>query len=128
MKSTPAKKKRAYRTPAHRLRSVRLVLNGRSTVEVAKVFGDSQTAVSKWVRNFKKEGFAGLKDAPRSGRPSAISPSRETKLRDFVARARAKSQRVSGGVLAAVIKNKFGVILTRRQCERIIKRISDDLH
>lgn len=121
-KSTSPKKRRVHRSSAHRLRSVRLVLAGRSTVEVAVKFGDSQTAVSKWVRRFKERGEAGLGDLPRSGRPSTLTPSQEKKLRAFVAR----TLTVSGGTLALHLREKLGVSLTRRQCERILKKLRDE--
>ena len=44
-------------------------INGLKVSEVASLcYCDSRT-VSGWVRRFEKDGLAGLKDKPRSGRP-----------------------------------------------------------
>jgi len=77
------------------------------------------------VQRFKRFGAAGLKDSPpRSGRPSKLNPAQKEKMKAFVAKAHAQSQGISGGILAAFIKESFGVTLTRRQCERILKGLT----
>ena len=121
------RKPRPQRAPAHRLRSVKLVLAGNSAVKIAKLYGDAPRTVAKWVERFKEHGLAGLEDAPHPGRPSTLDAAQERKLRDFVANERAESRPVSGGILVMVIKEKFGVTLTRRQCERILRRLNERL-
>ena len=125
-KQSPMKKRkpRVLRNPTHRLRSVRLVLAGGSTVEVGRKYSDSQRAVANWVKRYKRHGVKGLQDAPVSGRPPKINQTQEKKLLAFLARAQKASRKVSGGILASFIKDTFGVTLTRRQCERILKRQS----
>ncbi len=123
----PVKKRRkirVLRSPAHRLRSVWLVLGGLSAVKVGRRYGDSSRAVSNWVQRFKKDGAKGLEDAPHPGRPSTLNLSQERKLGAFVAKAGTGSRKVIGGILAAFIKQAFGATLTRRQCERILKRLN----
>lgn len=122
-----AQKLRKIPTPRsviHRLRSVRRVLRGLSAVKVGWMYGDSPRAVAYWVTRFKAHGARGLEVLPRSGRPSKINSEQMKKLKTFVIKSRAKSQRVSGGVLATFIKKAFGVTLTSRQCGRILKRMS----
>jgi transposase len=102
---------------------VRLVLGGASAVAIAERFGDSPRAVSKWVERFETFGVAGLADARRSGRPSSLSPAQEKRLSAFIERTEAKSERMSGGILANYIAKHFRVTLTRRQCERILRRV-----
>jgi len=87
------------------------------------MYGDSQRAVANWVRRFKKHGAKGLQELTHPGRPPTIKPSQLNELRNFVAKSRAKSQRISGSVLAAFIKRAFGITLTRQHCLRILKRL-----
>lgn len=117
-----APKSRQLRSVAHKLRSVRYVLGGLSTVAVGLKYGDSQRAVSNWVQRFKKNGLKGLEEAPRSGRPSTLNPTQMKKLKAFVSATRARSEVVSGQLLADFIKKSFGVALTRQQGRRILNR------
>jgi len=105
------------------MRSVRLVLTGLSAVAVARRFGDSPRAVSKWVERFKAAGADGLAEKQRSGRPSTLSPVQEKRLRALIDQADGRSEPMSGGILAAYVAKHFRVTLTRRQCERILKRL-----
>lgn len=114
---------RAQRSAAHRLRSVRLVILGNSPEKVAARFGDSRRAVANWVMRYRQHGEAGLKDMPRSGRPSKLTSSQSERLRRMVAEAYRRSDEVSGGILARMIEDNFRITLTRRQCERILKRL-----
>jgi transposase len=56
----------------HRLHAVLLVAQGITCPEAAKVLGDSTRTVQYWVRRFEEEGFAGLADADRPGRPRRL--------------------------------------------------------
>jgi transposase len=55
-----------------RLRAVEAVLNGRSQVEVAKLFGVTRQAVGKWIKKYRISGMKGLK-ARQQGRPKGGS-------------------------------------------------------
>ena len=44
--------------------------------QVAEEFGCAADTVSKWRWRFRRQGFPGLHDLPRSGRPATFSPSR----------------------------------------------------
>jgi hypothetical protein len=57
-----------------RCRAVLLVAQGFLLVEVARISGMTEKHVRKWVRRFLDEGFEGLKDRSRSGRPRVFSP------------------------------------------------------
>jgi len=118
-----AKKTRKRTSAAHRLRSVRRVLGGLSTVRVGQMYGDSQRAVSNWVQRFKKHGAKGLQKSPHPGRPSTINPSQMKKLRVFVAKTHSNSQVISGRALAEFIKKSFGITITRQQGRRILNRL-----
>lgn len=108
--------KTSERSAAHRLRSVRRVLAGEPAAAVGRRYGDSPRAVAYWVSRYRDSGAKGLETAPRSGRPSKLAPAQLKMVRAFVAREGA----VSGPALANFIKGRFGVVVTRRQCSRIL--------
>jgi len=99
------------------------VLKGASTVKTAIKYGDAQSAVSNWVRRYQAGGADALNDAPRSGRPSKLSPQQVRRIEEFVTHARAESLKLSGRALAEFIKSNFGVSLTRQHTLRILDRL-----
>jgi transposase len=108
-----------------RLKCVKLIQNGKSASEVARLHGQSSRAVSYWAMRFKQHGIEGLKDArSRSGRKSRLDPSQTKTMEAFVMQSRKKSSPITGNLLSKYIKDTFGISLTVRQCERIIKRIT----
>jgi transposase len=47
---------------------------GRAKQEIAELLGIARQTVLHWEQRFLEQGMAGLKDAPRSGRPRTIGP------------------------------------------------------
>jgi transposase len=109
----------------HRLHAVALVLQGISASQVGRMFNDSPRAVAYWVKQFKERGFLGLEEEARSGRPPTLNKSNMKVLQTFVAQCRAKGVRVTGAMLAERVSEQFGIKLTIRQCERIVKRLNN---
>ncbi len=50
---------------------------GMSLDEIVDQTGLSKPVVNKWRQRFRKRGIAGLKDAPRSGKPKVITPEQQ---------------------------------------------------
>jgi len=107
----------------HRLHSVALVAYGLSASEVAKIFDDSPRAVAYWVKRFNKYGLVGLEEESKPGRPSKLNPTQLKKLQIFVERSHSVSKPMKPKVLANYILKEFRVVLTNRQCWRILKRL-----
>jgi transposase len=110
------------RSVAHRLRSVQLALTGISAVKVAAKYGDSQTAVSSWIRRFKAKGLQGLEVLPRSGQPAKLSPAQFGRLGKFVTKADERGEKLSASTVSAFVKKSFGVNFTRQHSWRLVKR------
>jgi transposase len=108
----------------HRLHSVALVLSGLSASEAARIYGDSPRAVAYWVTQFKKDGLDGLHEETRPGRPSKLNPSQLMKVQLFLNKSAAKSKSVKAEILAEYISKEFGIVLTVRQCWRIVNRLT----
>lgn len=64
------KMERRYSQRAH---VILLSLEGKSLDEIINETGMSKPIVNKWRQRFRKYGIEGLRDAPRSGKPSVIT-------------------------------------------------------
>ncbi len=111
----------------HRLHGVLLVLLGLSTVKAGKFLGDPQRTVAHWVGQFKSKGLAGLADAEKPGRPGKLS----AKQKEEVAIALQSSPKKAGfnadawtnALLASLLKKRYGVTLSTRNCSRLLKAL-----
>ena len=108
----------------HRLHSVALVLSGLSASEAGRIYGDSPRAVAYWVTQFKKDGLDGLREESRPGRPSKLNQSQLKKVQLFLNKSAEKSKSVKAEILAEFISKEFRIVLTVRQCWRIVNRLS----
>ena len=111
----------------HRLHGVLLVAQGMSCPKVADLLGDSTRSVVNWVRRFESSGFGGLEEAPRSGRPSRLG---EQHLRDIQKALRGSPRDAGmesglwdGPTLSAWLRQKHGVDLKVRQCQRLFRQM-----
>lgn len=74
---------RAGSTEQRIVRRARIVLlagQGLQSVEIARQLGLSENTVGLWRRRYSKQGPAGLRDAPRSGRPSPFTAEQRTRV------------------------------------------------
>ena len=70
-----------------RVQMVLLAQAGFVTQEIAQIARQSPLTVRRWLHRFASEGCAGLLEAPRSGRPPAITSVIEAFLRAAVAQS-----------------------------------------
>ena len=111
----------------HRLHAVLLIAQGVTCPEAAKLLGDSPRSVQYWVRRFEEDGFAGLADADRPGRPSKL----KTQHIEVINQALRKSPRDiglstniwDGKTLSAFIKEQFSIDLGVRQSQRLFRQL-----
>lgn len=110
----------------HRLHAVLLVAQGVTCPEVAALLGDAPRTVQNWVRRFEDEGFAGLADADRPGRPKKLSEQQLAEVgkalrgppRDFDL----TTNIWDGKTLSAYIKQQYNLDLGVRQCQRLFRQ------
>jgi len=111
----------------HRLHAVLLVAQGVTCPEVATLLGDAPRTVQYWVRRFEEEGFAGLADADRPGRPKKLSEQQLSEVgkalrgspRDFGLNVNIWD----GKTLSVFIKQQYKVEMGVRQCQRLFRQL-----
>jgi transposase len=111
----------------HRLHAVLLVAQGISCAKAASLLGDSPRTVQYWVNRFEEDGFAGLADADRPGRPKKIN---EQQLAQINVAVRGSPKDVGmntniwdGKTLSAFIKKQYDIELGVRQCQRLFRQL-----
>lgn len=111
----------------HRLHAVLLVAQGVSCTKAASLLGDSPRTVQYWVNRFEEEGFAGLVDADRPGRPKKLN---EQQLKHIAQLIRGSPKDAGmgtniwdGKTLSAFIKRQYGISLGVRQCQRLFRQL-----
>lgn len=111
----------------HRLHAVLLVAQGMSCRQTATALGDAARSVEYWVHRFDNAGFAGLSDGERPGRPPRLSEAErkrvEQALRCSPADYGLAAQLWDGPLLSAFLKQKMGVTLHVRQCQRLFRQL-----
>lgn len=111
----------------HRLHCVFLVACGCSCYQVGGWFGEDRKTVERWVHEWNTAGPRGLLERRRSGRRPALEDAQlETLRADLAASPRAldlESDAWSGPVLRRHLRQRFGIRLGLRQCQRLLRRL-----
>jgi transposase len=112
---------------ARRLAAGRLLRAGRlSQAEIARAFGVSRAAVSRWRRELARAGLAGLRRHPHSGRPPRLSAAQwqhlGTRLRQGAQTQGFPTEQWTLRRIAQLIQQTFGVRYHPRYLERPLKR------
>ena len=111
----------------HRLHAVLLVAHGMTCPEVGRVLGDAPRTVEYWVHRFERDGFAGLRESPRPGRPRRLT---EQQLAEIAQVLRGSPSELGlgahlwdGKTLSAFIGQQYGEKLSVRQCQRLFREL-----
>lgn len=73
-----------YSTLELRERAVAAVYRGMPRGEVAEAYGVDRTTLYRWLKRYEKQGGAGLRRKPGSGRPRTLADLDSSDFRDFV--------------------------------------------
>ena len=99
--------------------------------EVAKIIRKSHVAVAYWVNRFNKEGIEGLKNRPKSGRPTKIAKDKIELLWNDIRRQPKefgyKQQFWSTKLLKIHIREKYGKSYSDRHVQRIFHKLGFSL-
>jgi transposase len=110
----------------HRLHAILLVAQGMSCNKVAQILGDASRTVAYWGRRFEEEGFAGLVDGERPGRPRRLSE--EQLVEVATALRKVPSDLGFSGIwdgknLSSFINRQWSISLGVRQCQRLFRQL-----
>lgn len=111
----------------HRLHGILLVAQGMSCPEVSRLLGDAPRTVQYWVNRFEKDGFQGLAEGDRPGRPTRLK-SKHLKTINKALRKPPGESGLSvhlwdGKTLSEFVKKKHGIYLGVRQCQRLFHQL-----
>jgi transposase len=112
----------------HRLHGVLLVAHGLTCPQVAELLGDAPRSVEYWVNRFETNGFAGLTEQPKSGRPGRLTPAHLEKIESALRQSPGEvgltgANLWDGKTLAAYLHQQLGVRLGVRQCQRLFRQL-----
>lgn len=114
----------------HRLHCVQLVARGSKPQEVANTFNDDPSSVARWVRHFKEFGVEGLRDDQKSGRPAGLTPDQSQTLQRQLNQSPVAvgyaDNSWSGKLLVLHVEKQYGLNLSVRQCQRLLRRLQDE--
>lgn len=112
---------------ACRVLAIAHVLEGASRAEAASACGMDRQTLRDWVHRYNAAGVAGLTDAPRSGRPAALSEAQMAELKALVL---AGPDLEKDGVvrwrcidLRSVIKARFDVAVHERTVGKLLRQL-----
>ena len=111
----------------HRLHGLLLVAKGESCRAVAELFDEDARTVQRWVQRFEEQGFEGLREGERPGRPGTLDARQWQRVAVELRRSPREFGHAAnlwdGKVLAEHLKKRHGVSLGVRQCQRLFRRM-----
>ena len=111
----------------HRLHGLLLVAHGLSCYHVAEWLGQDPRTVQRWVHRFERNGFVGLQEGQRTGRPRRLTNEQlsdvNLDLRTHPRDLGYEQNLWDGKLLAHHLAKLYGVELSVRQCQRIFGRL-----
>lgn len=107
----------------HRLHGLLLITAGQGCQQVADLFGEDRRTVQRWVKRFESDGFAGLHDGVRVGRPASLSDKQWASLGRDLRKSPDQFGHAGhlwdGKLLCVHLAQRYQVTLGVRQCQRI---------
>jgi transposase len=107
----------------HRLHGLLLVAGGQSCQQVAETFGENPRTVQRWVKRFEEYGLEGLREGERPGRPATLDAKQWAALGRDMRHTPAEFGHAAhlwdGKLLSEHLRQRYGVTLGVRQCQRI---------
>jgi transposase len=111
----------------HRLHGVLLVSHGLSCTKLAEYLGQSPVTVQRWIQRFNANGFAGLNEGERPGRPRRISEAARLELEQALRsspRTFGYPQNLwDGKLLSHHLQVTDGIEIGVRQCQRLFRQM-----
>jgi transposase len=111
----------------HRLHCVLLIAEGRNCYEVARWFGEDPRTIERWVHALDAHGADGLREHRSGGRPTKLAGEQVQRVAlDLQTPPHAcgyPERQWSGKRLALHLEGRYGIKLSPRQCQRMMRRL-----
>jgi transposase len=110
----------------HRLHTVLTVAQGLTCPQAARLMGDGVKTVETWVKAFNDEGFGGLWDEDRTGRPRRLKEEQMKELKEVLNEKTPEAVGLTGNLwdgktLSIYIQKRYKTTLGVRQCQRMFQ-------
>jgi transposase len=109
----------------HRLHALLLAAMGMRVTMAARFLGDAPRTIQHWIRLYETQGFPGIQEDERSGRPARLSPDNLEVIAEALSQSPEAvglaSPKWDGKVLEEFIQNRFQIFLSIRQCQRLLR-------
>lgn len=113
----------------HRLHALLLVAQGMLCSTAARYLGDAPRTIQHWTRLYQAQGFKGIKEGGRPGRPRRLKPENmkliNAALETSPQESGLSSRKWNGKALREFIQSRLQVSISIRQCQRLIKRFEN---
>ena len=104
------------------------IKKGLSSRKLSELYYKSHSRICSWVNNFNRLGIEGLKNKPKSGRPSRLSQEQKTQLKAILLNNKPtdygyNTATWNGPLLIDFIKNNYAISYKKVQIYNIIKSL-----
>ena len=110
-----------------RLYAVYQIKLGRMAEELEELYNVSHKSICNWVHSYNCYGIEGLKDRPRSGRPSRLDDGQQKKLKATISDNPEKFGYAggvwSGPLMIDYIQKTFGVSYKKAQVYNLLRKL-----
>jgi len=109
-----------------RLLAISHFTEGHSRTQIAKYLKVSRLSVNKWVKAYLDDGIDGLKDKPRSSRPSRLTLDELNRVKAYVTNNAVKSSggRLQGKDIQEYIELTFNVIYKKTNIYHLLHELN----
>lgn len=109
----------------NRVAAVNAVLSGVSPNQAAGWFGMTGRSLAGWVKKVDEQGFDSLKDKSRSGAPPKLNVAQLEEIDKMLQSSPSDygCKVWDGPSLSSVIKQRYGIELSTRQCQRLFHKL-----
>ena len=111
---------------AQRIHGVYLASKGLTCPEIMNITVAARPTIQQWVHKYNKQGIVGLKDNPRTGKPTILPRKKESKFRKRIEAGPTKADGVSvlnGPVIRRILEREFGVLYSRQGLYDLLHRL-----
>lgn len=121
-----ASKLKEFASIRDRIRAIILARKGMISKEIASKLDFTDRWVQKWVARYRKSGFDGLQDEPRSGAPKLLPADQEEAFIDRIFEGPKTEDKISifhGHHIQKILKEEFGVTYSGSGVYALLERL-----